>query len=565
MRVSVARSSEVSFKAVESCLLVPVFEQGFPLNTDFLPEEEEVLLQTLADKEVLQGKAEEMYYLPTPSLRYKGILAAGLGKRERFSPEVFRRAAGKACTALKTHRVEHVYLDLSHFPDLPPEPFLEGLILGQYDFDLYKQKSKDGPEPVKVAEVTVLAGAEADVAALEKVCRRTVLIALSANGARHLANTSANEMTPSALADFARGIAKGSPMNCTILDQVQMSSLGMNALLGVAKGSAEPPKLIVLEYHFADSAPTLALVGKGVTFDTGGLSLKPPEGMHEMKYDMCGAAAVLCTMMTVLELAPAVNVVGVVPAAENKTGAAAQTPGDIVRAYNGKSVEVHNTDAEGRLLLADALAYTVDKYKPSAIIDVATLTGACVVALGHYAAGLLGNDEGLIEALGRAAEKNRRTRLAPASLGRVLEADRRGACGPVQHRSKRRGGRHYGRRFPQGIRRRHALGASRHRRNGLGRKEHFLPRYEIRHRVRGAALDRVDPLRGPSRRTFRPHRRKLRTCYWKRGWPTLYGILRKTRAGARARGRRIAYRDVVRGTSSLRDRVTRGGPGGQWQ
>jgi leucyl aminopeptidase len=173
----------------------------------------------------------------------------------------------------------------------------------------------------------------------------------------------------------------------------------MNALLGVARGSAQPPRLIILEHHYSDDVKTVALVGKGVTFDTGGISIKPAASMHEMKYDMCGAAAVLCAFMTLAELRPAINVIAVVPAAENMTGDAAQRPGDIVRAYNGKTIEVHNTDAEGRLILADAMAYAVDKYKPAAMVDAATLTGACVVALGFYAAGLFTNNQELADSL----------------------------------------------------------------------------------------------------------------------------------------------------------------------
>jgi leucyl aminopeptidase len=404
MRVNVALSSEVSFESVETCLVVPVFEGDFPLNSDVLQEDDEALLQALVDKEILRGKAQETHYMPTPNERYKGVLVLGLGKKASFNAEVLRRTAGKACATLKNHHIAHVYLDVSHHADLPVGAFLEGIVLGQYEFDVYKTKDKKEAKNGRVTDLTVLIAPDGDVEAVQQVCRKAVLVALSTNGARHLANTASNEMTPSALADFAQGLSKNMPCECTILDQVQMSSLGMNALLGVAKGSAEPPKLIVLHYHYSDDAKTVALVGKGVTFDSGGISIKPGEGMHEMKFDMCGAAAVLCTMMNVLELKPAVNVVAVVPAAENKTGAAAQTPGDIVRAYNGKTIEVHNTDAEGRLILADALAYTVDKYKPSAIIDVATLTGACVVALGHYAAGLLGNDADLMDALQEAGE-----------------------------------------------------------------------------------------------------------------------------------------------------------------
>jgi leucyl aminopeptidase len=257
---------------------------------------------------------------------------------------------------------------------------------------------------VTVQGVTVVAADATRARAAEHACGLAALIATGVNGARQLANTAANEMTPAALAEFAQGIARQSACKCTVLDEKKMAKLGMNALLGVAKGADNEPRLILMEYRHPKATRTVAVAGKGVCFDSGGISIKPPQNMHEMKYDMSGAAAVLCAMMTIAWLRPKVNVIAVVPAVENKTGSKAQTPGDIVRAYNGKTIEVHNTDAEGRLILADAMAYTVDKYKPDTIIDLATLTGACVVALGHSCAGILGNNDNLIDGLIKAGE-----------------------------------------------------------------------------------------------------------------------------------------------------------------
>lgn len=183
-----------------------------------------------------------------------------------------------------------------------------------------------------------------------------------------------------------------------------MAKLGMNAILGVARGSEQRANLMVLRYESPGAKRTLAVVGKGVTFDTGGISIKPSESMHEMKYDMSGAAAVLGAMRAIAALKPAINIIALAPAVENMPGANAQRPGDIVKAYNGKTIEVLNTDAEGRLVLADALAYAVDKFKPDCIVDLATLTGACVTALGHYAAGVTATDDALYEALCRASD-----------------------------------------------------------------------------------------------------------------------------------------------------------------
>lgn len=404
MQVSVLSHDAISFGDGETCLIVPVYAGEFPLASELLRGEEELALQALADKETLRGEACETTYLPARNAPYQGVLALGLGKREAATPETLRRAAGKACGVLAAQRVTAACFDISHFPELDPAPLLEGLILGGYRFDVYKRQDETKPPPPKLDHLMVAAAKDAAASTLQAHCEIAVRTCLSVNGARHLANTPSNEMTPEGLAEFARGIAEDSGCACEILEEKQMASLGMNAILGVSQGTVRPPRLIILRYEHPEAKRTVAIVGKGITFDSGGISIKPSAGMHEMKYDMCGAAAVLCTMLNVTAMKPAVNVICVAPAAENKTGPAAIAPGDIVKAYNGTSIEVHNTDAEGRLILADAVSFVVDKYKPDAIVDLATLTGACVVALGHYAAGLFDNDAALREELLDAAE-----------------------------------------------------------------------------------------------------------------------------------------------------------------
>ena len=386
-------------------LVVPVYKKNFPLNSSILEAQHEEALQALIDRDIITGAAKESYFLPTHDGLYNAVLVLGLGEEEKCDTETLRRSMGAACSNLKTNKVSHICFDLSHFAELDPSAFLEAVVLGQYDFEVYKSKDEDAPEPTTVQETHVLVHQDIDAELAQQSSELAVLACLSTNGARHLANTPANELTPTALADFAQGIANESGCECTILGETQMASLGMNAILGVSKGSAQPAKLIVLRHHHSDDAKTVAIVGKGVTFDTGGISIKPAADMHEMKYDMCGAAAVLCAMMNIVELKPPINVICVVPTAENMTGDAAQRPGDIVKAYNGKTIEVHNTDAEGRLILADALAYTVDKYKPDAIVDLATLTGACVVALGHVAAGVFTNSDSLALSLADVGEQ----------------------------------------------------------------------------------------------------------------------------------------------------------------
>jgi len=399
-KINVVKAGDLVLEEGDTCLVIPSYYDEFPLESSVLSEEDEVTLQALVDREIITGKLKSYYYLPTPGRKYQGVLVLGLGRRSEFDPEVLRRCAGTAVAPLKRNRVRHVYLDVSRFEELAPEVFVEGLNLGQYHFDTYK-KSDNGNGPVTVSEITVVTSDEANQEQVGLACQRSALVSLAANGARHFANTAANDMTPTTLANAALEIAglEGSQCSCTVLEEEQMAELGMNALLGVARGGSEAPKLIFLEYRHPEAVRTVALVGKGVTFDSGGISLKPPSKMHEMKFDMCGAAAVLCTMMAVSHLKPVINVIGVIPAVTNMPDGRAQTPGDIVRAYNGKTIEVQNTDAEGRLILADALAYTVDTCKPDVIVDIATLTGAAVVALGHVAAAVLGTDDAVVNGL----------------------------------------------------------------------------------------------------------------------------------------------------------------------
>lgn len=218
--------------------------------------------------------------------------------------------------------------------------------------------------------------------------------------ARHLAEQPGNICTPGFLAQTARKMGKKYPLSVKILERKQMEALGMGGLLAVAQGSAQPPKLIILQHKGAGGAPVV-LVGKGVTFDTGGISLKPAAAMDEMKFDMGGAASVLGVMLACARMKLPLNVVGIVPSCENMPGGKAVKPGDVITAMNGKTIEVLNTDAEGRLILADALTYA-DKYKPAAVVDVATLTGACVIALGHHLSGLMSTSDKLAAELTKA-------------------------------------------------------------------------------------------------------------------------------------------------------------------
>jgi leucyl aminopeptidase len=239
---------------------------------------------------------------------------------------------------------------------------------------------------------------------LERAVERATIVGEAQSLARDLANEPANRLTPMMLVDRARQIAAEAGLECEVLERERMQELGMGALLGVAQGSAEPPALIVLRYQpqQGDSSAHLGLVGKAVTFDTGGISIKPADGMEKMKYDMSGGAATIAAMRAIAQLKPSIRVTGFIPTVENMPGSRAQRPGDIVTTLSGKTVEVINTDAEGRLILADAMAYARQQ-GCTHMIDAATLTGAIVVALGHVHVGLFGNDDALLAKIQNAA------------------------------------------------------------------------------------------------------------------------------------------------------------------
>lgn len=263
--------------------------------------------------------------------------------------------------------------------------------------DQLKSKREDPPRLVHVA-VWVAEGD--DLAKAERGLRRGRAIGEGANLARELGNLPANVCTPTYLAERAEALGKQVGVKVQVFDEKAIGKLGMGSFLSVARGSAEPPRFIVLRYQgAAKDDPPVALVGKGVTFDTGGISIKPSGEMDEMKYDMCGAASVLGTLKAVAQLQLPINVVGLIPATENMPGGTATRPGDIVTSMSGQTIEVLNTDAEGRLILCDALTYAKEKIKPVLAIDIATLTGACVIALGHVASGLFSNDDRLAREL----------------------------------------------------------------------------------------------------------------------------------------------------------------------
>jgi len=323
------------------------------------------------------------------------IILVGLGARDEFDAEQARTAAAAVHARARELRTKALCWEVPHHVgDEIVSALVEGTVLHAYRFDRYKPKENDHD-----VERLVLS-AHHDISA---PVRTASILAAAQNRARDLGNTPANDLSPRALADYAAELAGKHSLNLEILDEHALRELGMGAFAAVAQGSQQPAKLIRLEYEGAAEAPRLALVGKAVTFDSGGLSLKPARSMHEMKFDMCGGAAVIEAIGALAELEAPVRVLGVVGATENLPSGSAVKPGDVVRALDGTTIEINNTDAEGRLVLADCLAYVL-REGVDRIIDVATLTGGVVVALGSTYAGMMCNNDGwaaLLEECGR--------------------------------------------------------------------------------------------------------------------------------------------------------------------
>jgi len=332
---------------------------------------------------------------------YESTLVVALGKEDDFSVERLRRVMNKIVEHVRKYKHASFTTDItSKALQLPQmkgnarqlgRASAEGLILGDYAFDKYLTKSKKNPR--KEISGTLLVDSSAND--FSQGLQEGIIISEATNYAKDMVNEPANVMTPSAIESRAKEIAKSdAKIKIKVLNKPEMQKLGLNALLGVALGSDKDSKLIIIQYANSKDKP-VAIVGKGITFDSGGYNLKPEGSMQDMKCDMSGAAAVLGTIMAASKLGLKKNILGIIPSCENLINGSAQKPGDIVTAYNGKTIEIGNTDAEGRLILADAVAYTEANYAPEIIIDLATLTGACVAALGFYASGLFTNDDKL--------------------------------------------------------------------------------------------------------------------------------------------------------------------------
>lgn len=411
MKISAVRADAPG--AETPLLVLPVFQEGdLPAAAASVDSALSGRVASLRGSGEFAGRDCDalLLYPSADGLAAERVLLVGMGRRKGADAERLRRAAGRAAKEAARVRVSALALALPALDGVDAgaaaQAAAEGLVLGAYTFDRMKSEPEDGPKPVPLDEATLLVGEGADEAAAAEGARVGEIVGRAETLARDLGNLPGNVATPTYLGETAERIAREHGMDVTVLDKAALEEEGMKALLSVAQGSAQEPRLIVLEHRGgAEGARPIVLVGKGLTFDAGGISIKPSSGMEEMKFDMGGGAAVLGAMQAIAELGVKANVVGIVPSSENLLGAAAMKPGDIIGTHLGKTIEVVNTDAEGRLILADAISYA-RRFDPAVMVDAATLTGACMIALGHHASGLMGNDEALVEELRAAGERS---------------------------------------------------------------------------------------------------------------------------------------------------------------
>jgi leucyl aminopeptidase len=406
------KNSQLFLKESHEAVAIFLFEDKLPAKgmVPVIDKAANGLIQQIWKQDDFEGKLHQTAILyPRGNTDIRRVILVGLGKRGDFSADKMRGAGAKAGQTARSLKVKSLALALEACEfglswESATEALVEGIILGLYQFTEFKTLDRESISEVEQLYILIqdsknipLVKKAADRA--EKICRAVYLT-------RNLVSSPANEMTPSVMAREVLTIAKGhKKIKASVLEAADMKRLGMNALLGVARGSEEPPKFIIIEYRGAGKEqPPIVLVGKALTFDSGGISLKPAEKMDEMKTDMAGGAAVIGAIIAAAELHLPVNIVGLIPATENLPGGRACKPGDILKSMSGKTIEVINTDAEGRLILADALAYA-GRFKPAAIIDIATLTGACIVALGDHVTGMMGTDDNLKNRIKKASEQ----------------------------------------------------------------------------------------------------------------------------------------------------------------
>jgi len=391
MRVRSKNIKDMDFPC--DCIVLPVAEPEGISPYKEIDDALEGALSEIVRSGTFRAKHNETHIIHTIGrIRPNAILLVGLGKSSDITGERLRQAGGVSATAISLKGFKRIALSTRFIKDLGIEPsdFAEGAVLASYRFRVYK-KEQDSTD---IEQLTILTDKD-----ITKALRYVTEVASGVFLARDLINTPSNDMTPTGLLRAARSL--GGKVSVRVIERKEAERLGMGAYLSVAKGSDEPPKFIVISYK-GSNTPPLVIIGKSITFDSGGISIKPSEGMEKMKYDMAGGAAVLGIIKAASSLKLKVNLIGILPSAENLPGGHASRPGDVVRTIDGKTIEIISTDAEGRLTLADAIGYA-KRLKPEAIIDIATLTGACSICLGNEAIAMMGNDDPLMEELKKAS------------------------------------------------------------------------------------------------------------------------------------------------------------------
>ena len=392
-------------KQRSACVVIGVYEpRKLSLPGEIMNQAADNFISNLLRRGDMEGKPGTTLLLHNvPGTLCDRVLLIGLGKEKDFREKEFRTAVTTATRALNEIGAFDACLTLTELPvkkrELPWRMRQATLMVIEalYRFDRFKSKKDEVRRPLRKMTLTV--ESRTDLSAAEEALQQAQAIANGMNLAKDLGNLPGNVCTPTYLAEQALQLRKGSKLKVEVLELADMEKLGMGSLLSVTRGSHQPPKFIVVRHDGGvKGEKPIVLIGKGITFDSGGISLKPGPEMDEMKYDMSGAASVLGTMKTIAQLALPANVIGLIPAVENMPGGNASRPGDIVTSMSGQTIEILNTDAEGRLILCDALTYA-ERFSPACVVDIATLTGACVIALGHVASGLLANDDGLAKEL----------------------------------------------------------------------------------------------------------------------------------------------------------------------
>ncbi|MCE5194547.1 MAG: leucyl aminopeptidase [Nitrospiraceae bacterium] len=383
-----------------NALILPVVEGELDYYSKISPETHSFLKKISTEE--FSGKHNEVLLIHSPKdIKPQRLLFIGLGKKTDISPEKLRQAGGKAAAYLAERGIKKTGLSTSLIESLKlsSSDFIEGSLLSLYKFRKYLKKEKQYG-----IDILTLLAKPSQLLKEKLIWAKTAVDAV--NFARDLINTPSNDMTPTHLAKTALSLRKKN-LSVKVLGRIEAEKLGMGAYLSVSKGSHQPPKFILLEYRGKKSSSKikpLVLIGKSITFDSGGISLKPSENMEKMKDDMSGGAAVLGIFKAVSEAELPIHIVGILPATENLPGGSATKPGDIVKALDGKTIEIINTDAEGRLVLADAITYA-KHFNPSAIIDIATLTGACTITFGNEAIAMMGNNRELLDKIKKSSER----------------------------------------------------------------------------------------------------------------------------------------------------------------